>query len=150
MAYQPPHFPAYGYCDSYFVDNHDDDEGVYARAAAERERQRGLAKLRQKALAEELSRATVEYQDDILDHMEHMEAETMPDIQSIEIQTEIQWFMRPYLLDFLLEAHHLLIQETPRTQNPLTPRDHQAEAHPHHPPNPAHLHYRPAWQKTTR
>jgi hypothetical protein len=29
----------------------------------------------------------------------------MPDIASIEIQTEIQWFMRPYLLDFLLEAH---------------------------------------------
>lgn len=30
----------------------------------------------------------------------------MPDINSIEIQTEIQWYMRPYLLDFLLEAHH--------------------------------------------
>lgn len=38
----------------------------------------------------------------------------MPDIQSIEIQTEIQWFMRPYLLDFLLEAHHAfqLLPET--------------------------------------
>ena len=70
---QPP-FQAYGYCDSYFVENHDDDEGVYARAAAERERQRGVAKLRQKGLAEELSRATSdEYQEDILDHMEHME-----------------------------------------------------------------------------
>ena len=74
-AFQPqPSFPAYGYCDSYFVENHDDDEGVYARAAAERERQRGVSKLRQKALAEELSRATSdEYQEDILDHMEHME-----------------------------------------------------------------------------
>ena len=29
----------------------------------------------------------------------------MPDVASIEIQTEIQWFMRPYLLDFLIEAH---------------------------------------------
>lgn len=40
--------------------------------------------------------------------------DTMPDIQSIEIQTEIQWFMRPYLLDFLLEAHHAfqLLPET--------------------------------------
>ena len=115
FAPQPPPFPAYGYCDSYFVDNHDDDEGVYARAAAERERQRGVNKLRQKALAEELSRATSdEYQEDILSHMEHMEVETMPDIQSIEIQTEIQWFMRPYLLDFLLEAHHAfqLLPET--------------------------------------
>lgn len=38
----------------------------------------------------------------------------MPDLQSIEIQTEIQWFMRPYLLDFLLEAHHAfqLLPET--------------------------------------
>lgn len=38
----------------------------------------------------------------------------MPDINSIEIQTEIQWFMRPYLLDFLLEAHHAfqLLPET--------------------------------------
>lgn len=74
-AFQPqPPFPAYGYCDSYFVENHDEDEGVYTRAAAERERQRGVAKLQQKALAEELSRATSdEYQEDILDHMEHME-----------------------------------------------------------------------------
>ena len=29
----------------------------------------------------------------------------MPDVNSIDIQTEIQWFMRPYLLDFLVEAH---------------------------------------------
>ena len=112
---QPPAFPAYGYCDSYFVEHHNDDDGTYARAAAARERQREVAKVRQKALAEELSRATSEeYQEDILDHMEHMEAETVPDIQSIEIQTEIQWFMRPYLLDFLLEAHHAfqLLPET--------------------------------------
>ena len=78
MDFQPfqaqPTFPSYGYCDSYFVDSHDDDEGLFARAAAERERQRGVAKLRHKALAEELSRATAdEYQEDILDHMERME-----------------------------------------------------------------------------
>jgi hypothetical protein len=29
----------------------------------------------------------------------------MPDVASIDIQEEIQWFMRPYLLDFLIEAH---------------------------------------------
>lgn len=125
MAYQPQAqpmplqvprtFPAFGYCDSYFVESHDDDDGMYARAAAERERARNVAKLRQKAIGEELSRSTAEeYQEDVLDHMEHMEGETMPDIQSIEIQTEIQWFMRPYLLDFLLEAHHAfqLLPET--------------------------------------
>lgn len=80
MAFQPQPFQAqpplagFGYCDSYFIESHDDDDGVFARAAAERERQRGVAKLRQKALAEELSRGTAEeYQEDILDHMEHME-----------------------------------------------------------------------------
>lgn len=111
----PRTFPAFGYCNSYFVESHDDDEGVFARAASERERARNVAKIRQKALAEELSRATAdEYQEDVLDHMEFMEGQTMPDIQSIEIQTEIQWFMRPYLLDFLLEAHHAfgLLPET--------------------------------------
>ena len=118
MDFQPhpqEPFPSYGFCNSYFVETHDDDEGIYARAAAERQRHRDAGKLRQKALAEELSRATAEeYQEDILDHMERMEAETMPDIHSIEIQTEIQWFMRPYLLDFLLEAHHAfqLLPET--------------------------------------
>lgn len=30
---------------------------------------------------------------------------TLPDVESIDIQTEIQWYMRPYLLDFLIEAH---------------------------------------------
>jgi len=29
----------------------------------------------------------------------------MPDVNSIDIQTEVQWYMRPYLLDFLIEAH---------------------------------------------
>ena len=68
------HFPTYGFCDSYFVEGHEDDGGVYARAAAERERARGIARMRQKAIAEELSQLTAdEYQEDILDHMEHME-----------------------------------------------------------------------------
>lgn len=40
-----------------------------------------------------------------MEHMMHMESQTLPDVNSIDIQTEIQWFMRPYLLDFLVEAH---------------------------------------------
>ena len=35
----------------------------------------------------------------------YYQVETLPDVASIDIQTEIQWFMRPYLLDFLIEAH---------------------------------------------
>lgn len=34
-----------------------------------------------------------------------VQVQTLPDVASIELQTEIQWFMRPYLLDFLIEAH---------------------------------------------
>lgn len=34
-----------------------------------------------------------------------IQSQTLPDVNSIDIQTEIQWFMRPYLLDFLVEAH---------------------------------------------
>lgn len=73
--FQPQPFPAaYGYCDSYFVENHDDDDGMFARAAADRERHRQMSKVTQKALGEELSQITAEeYQDDILLHMEHME-----------------------------------------------------------------------------
>lgn len=39
---------------------------------------------------------------------------TLPDIASMDIQAEIQWFMRPYLLDFLIEAHNAfgLLPET--------------------------------------
>lgn len=72
--FQPEPLQSYGYCDSYFVENHDDDDGIFARAAADRERQRQMAKVTQKHLGEELSHATAEeYQDDILRHMEHME-----------------------------------------------------------------------------
>ncbi|KAK5045333.1 hypothetical protein LTR84_009439 [Exophiala bonariae] len=65
-----------------------------------------VARRRQHLMASELSRLDAEeYQDDILEHMLKMDLETMPDVDSIDIQTEIQWFMRPYLLDFLVEAH---------------------------------------------
>ncbi|KAF2205953.1 G1/S-specific cyclin CLN2 [Delitschia confertaspora ATCC 74209] len=104
MSYQQEPQPRYGNCDSYFVESHDD--GIYAHRAEARERARAIARMQQRVLAEELSKQTSEeYQEDIMDHMEYMESQTMPDVNSIDIQTEIQWFMRPYLLDFLVEAH---------------------------------------------
>ncbi|KAJ5041586.1 uncharacterized protein L3040_005166 [Drepanopeziza brunnea f. sp. 'multigermtubi'] len=61
---------------------------------------------RQEAMANELSRQACDtYIEDIVRHMKHMEDETLPDVASIDIQQEIQWFMRPYLIDFLVEAH---------------------------------------------
>lgn len=71
-----------------------------------REHTKEVSRQRQLLIADQLSRMDAEeYQQDILEHMLRMDAETIPDVDSIDIQTEIQWFMRPYLLDFLVEAH---------------------------------------------
>ncbi|KAI1401418.1 cyclin [Hypoxylon fuscum] len=65
-----------------------------------------LARNRQEMIANELSRlAGDEYLEDVMQHMRHMEDETLPDANLIDMQREIQWFMRPYLIDFLIEAH---------------------------------------------
>lgn len=65
-----------------------------------------IARRRQDAIAGELSRlAGEEYLEDIMQHMRHMEDETLPDVNLIDMQREIQWFMRPYLIDFIIEAH---------------------------------------------
>ncbi|KAL8968564.1 MAG: hypothetical protein Q9183_002406 [Haloplaca sp. 2 TL-2023] len=91
-------------CDSYFVDSHDSR----ARAIRDelREHERHVQQEKQTSLALCLSDLTSEeYGPEILEHMQTMELDTLPDVASIDIQTEIQWFMRPYLLDFLIEAH---------------------------------------------
>ncbi|CRK40418.1 hypothetical protein BN1708_008212, partial [Verticillium longisporum] len=65
-----------------------------------------IARQRQEIIANELSRlAGDEYLEDIMKHMRHMEDETLPDANLIDMQREIQWYMRPYLIDFLIEAH---------------------------------------------
>lgn len=106
MTFQPhpplQQYQSHGYYDSFIENIHDNKDAHVA------------AKL-QEAIAIELSQVTAEeYQLDVLKHMEYMEMKTMPDIRSIEAQTEIRWFMRPYLLDFLLETHHVfqLLPET--------------------------------------
>lgn len=79
MASQQPPVRNYGYCDSYFVETQDDTDGMYARAAADRERARAMAKVEQRHLAQELSQMTSdEYLEDVLDHMEHMEVRLGP------------------------------------------------------------------------
>ncbi|KAK5075985.1 hypothetical protein LTR64_008570 [Lithohypha guttulata] len=81
-------------------------ESVSYTASKQQDNTKEVARHRQHLLAQELSRQdSEEYGQDMLDHMLRMDQETMPDVDSIDIQTEIQWFMRPYLLDFLVEAH---------------------------------------------
>jgi len=97
--------PRSGYqpCETFFVE---DDTRLRAERQAREEHDRLVARERQYAIADELSRLTSEeLRDDVLEHMLSMDAKTVPDVESIDIQTEIQWFMRPYLLDFLIEAH---------------------------------------------
>jgi hypothetical protein len=84
-------------CDSYFVEPH--DAGIQTKAG---ERHRAVPRIQQE-IAEELSRQTAdEYQEDIMQHMIRMESQTLPDVSLIDIQPEIQWCMRPDLLDFLV------------------------------------------------
>ncbi|KFA62085.1 hypothetical protein S40285_06774 [Stachybotrys chlorohalonatus IBT 40285] len=91
---------AYSHHDeTFFVDS---DDAYYSRANA-REAAKVLARNRQEIIGNELSRlASEEYLEDIMQHMRHMEAS---DANLIDMQREIQWFMRPYLIDFLIEAH---------------------------------------------
>ena len=73
MAFRQQPHTRFGSCNSYFVENAQDD-GIYAIRAEERERARAISRMQQRALAEELSRMTAdEYQEDIMDHMEYME-----------------------------------------------------------------------------
>ena len=62
----------FGHCDSFFVQN---DEDIYSVAERNRERARAVAKVAHRQLGHKLSELTaLEYQEDILDHMEFMEA----------------------------------------------------------------------------
>ncbi|KAH6950996.1 cyclin-like protein [Ilyonectria sp. MPI-CAGE-AT-0026] len=61
---------------------------------------------RQDIIAEKLSwLIRDEYLEDITQHRRRMENETLPNTSVINTQPDIQWFMRPYLIDFLVEAH---------------------------------------------
>ncbi|TDZ20575.1 G1/S-specific cyclin CCN1 [Colletotrichum orbiculare MAFF 240422] len=88
---------------TFFTEGH--DEPQHPRMGT-REAAKMFARQRQEIIASELSRiAGDEYLEDIMKHMRHMEDETMPDANLIDMQREIQWYMRPYLIDFLIEAH---------------------------------------------
>lgn len=102
---QPVMATHYGPHDGYFVE---DDSAVlaYEGQLDLRERARFIARERQLAIADQMNDAVVDtYMDDIRQHLEEMELVTVPDVASIDLQTEIRWYMRPFLLDFLIEAH---------------------------------------------
>jgi hypothetical protein len=56
----------------------------------------------------------MEYQTDIYNHMLEVQQETSCDAHMIDLQPELEWHMRPFLLDFLVESH-LGLQLNPET-----------------------------------
>ncbi|KAK9461224.1 cyclin-like protein [Lipomyces oligophaga] len=62
------------------------------------------------ARLQEIERRTVakiedEYKEEVLAHQKKIEIATLPDVSMMDLQPELEWHMRPYLLDFLLESH---------------------------------------------
>ncbi|CEH13066.1 Cyclin B and related kinase-activating proteins [Ceraceosorus bombacis] len=47
----------------------------------------------------------MEYYDEALKHMHHMELATLPNVDLMDAQPELRWYMRPYLVDFIIEIH---------------------------------------------
>ena len=75
-----------GSCDGYFVESHDDRGRLYREALLERERH--VKRQTQLAIAEELSQiVSVEYYQDVLEHMESMEVRR-PDTHSTYVDTD--------------------------------------------------------------
>ncbi|EIW69324.1 hypothetical protein TREMEDRAFT_43910 [Tremella mesenterica DSM 1558] len=46
-----------------------------------------------------------QYEPDIVDYMMRMDDLTLASADLMDMQPELQWFMRPYLIDFLIEVH---------------------------------------------
>ena len=46
-----------------------------------------------------------EYHDEVLKHMHFMEEETTACVDLMDAQPELRWYMRPYLVDFIVEIH---------------------------------------------
>ncbi|WVW80637.1 hypothetical protein I302_102623 [Kwoniella bestiolae CBS 10118] len=46
-----------------------------------------------------------DYSDEIVAYMHSMDNSTLASAELMDMQPELQWFMRPYLIDFLIEVH---------------------------------------------
>ncbi|CAO1636704.1 unnamed protein product [Parajaminaea phylloscopi] len=46
-----------------------------------------------------------EYQEEVMAHMYELQSHTLPNLELMNAQPELRWFMRPYLVDFIVEIH---------------------------------------------
>jgi hypothetical protein len=94
---------AYNTCETFFVES---DESSSYQQFSPRQTLKMIARRKQDLIANEMSRlAADEYLEDMMEHIRDMETTTLPDVNLIDSQRQIQWFMRPFLIDFLVEAH---------------------------------------------
>ncbi|KAA8902534.1 hypothetical protein TRICI_005895 [Trichomonascus ciferrii] len=49
-----------------------------------------------------------DYKDEILCHLRDLSKATRPDCNMINMQPELEWYMRPYLIDFIIECHQMM------------------------------------------
>ncbi|KAK1245736.1 hypothetical protein MKX07_004805 [Trichoderma sp. CBMAI-0711] len=93
---------AYAHPDEHFFIETDEPQS----STRARETAKMLARSRQETIACELSRINLALSlSPIAIALTSEQDETLPDANLIDMQREIQWFMRPYLIDFLIEAH---------------------------------------------
>lgn len=46
-----------------------------------------------------------EYREEVQEYMLQLDAETIPAVETMDLQPELEWFMRPFLIDFMIEIH---------------------------------------------
>lgn len=49
-----------------------------------------------------------DYKDEILCHLQNLTKVTKPDSNMMSLQPELEWYMRPYLIDFIIECHDMM------------------------------------------
>lgn len=58
------------------------------------------------AIEKEISRRVeLEYKQDVVKHLKSMDNKTTANASMIDQQPELEWYMRPHLLDFLIDSH---------------------------------------------
>lgn len=58
--------------------------------------------------------AESEYREENISHIKEMEGKTLADASMMDLQPELEWSMRPFLLDFLIDSH-LSLRLQPQT-----------------------------------
>ncbi len=56
--------------------------------------------------------------EEVIEHMHHMELQTIAAVELMDVQPELKWFIAPYLVDFLIEIHQTFACAPRRCSSP--------------------------------